>query len=390
MARRLSYISELDEDWAMFLSHSHLRFYLYALNQCSNSGVWRPKTALFKDFHSAGRFDTKLFLEEINKDDFGNYYPRIVVSETGNWCLMSQLRTALGEKNGFQPKIGAHRGLLSDLLSAGFKPLELPEINWGKLQIADIEQFIFYGHAWPYDGYAWPTESHRISTDKNTYKYKDKDNLKEKEGYGEKEDFEVPKSANSGTVILVSDSLPKIDSVKPITRVEYTGPQECRMRVDKNFRDPMMKTVQQVYDMSWDEYRNVSMYPELSSSPESMGEWRAFVDLIIEKEWFDVFAVEKFVSVGDFSVLISEKGFTREYWEPVMEKMLASGIQPNYNLFMRIPQFLKPIQERISRHQADRWNAKKNLNSPTYLPKIDYAAQKQMLERKHPAKSNGA
>lgn len=69
-------------------------------------------------------------------------------------------------------------------------------------------------------------------------------------------------------------------------------------------------------------------------------QWKEFVDFIYEKKYTDIFDT-KFLNPHDFATLVTTKGFTKDKWNEVINKILATGVKPEHNLFFRIPQFME-------------------------------------------------
>lgn len=94
-----------------------------------------------------------------------------------------------------------------------------------------------------------------------------------------------------------------------------------------------------IYNYSFDEYKTILNGQAKNLSPEIFDSWKKFVDMILEKNYLDLFST-KFVFPIDFGKLINQQNFTKEKWEPICEKILATGVKPENNLYFRIPQYL--------------------------------------------------
>ena len=102
---------------------------------------------------------------------------------------------------------------------------------------------------------------------------------------------------------------------------------------------PVKFSMQLIYDKSWDEYKATLNGQAKNISEIIFITWKEFVDFIWANNFQDVFSC-KFVSPIDFGKLMTEKGFLQHKWKPVLEKICSSGVNPNQNLFFRIPQFM--------------------------------------------------
>lgn len=102
---------------------------------------------------------------------------------------------------------------------------------------------------------------------------------------------------------------------------------------------PATFSMQKIYEKSWLEYSGILSGQAKKLDENIFTQWKEFVDFIWANNYQDIF-VSKFVSPIDFGELISKKGFHKDRWGPVVEKILATGVNQNQNLFFRIPQFL--------------------------------------------------
>lgn len=64
--------------------------------------------------------------------------------------------------------------------------------------------------------------------------------------------------------------------------------------------------------------------------------WKKFVDLIIKKNYCEIFNC-KFINPQDFEKI----DFPESKWEETVKLLLSTGIEEKHNLFFRIPQFVK-------------------------------------------------
>lgn len=73
---------------------------------------------------------------------------------------------------------------------------------------------------------------------------------------------------------------------------------------------------------------------------EGFAVWKEFVDFVYKESYSDLL-IAKFVFPQDFEELWRSKKFTKDKWKSTIEKILATGVKPEHNLFFRIPQFME-------------------------------------------------
>lgn len=95
-----------------------------------------------------------------------------------------------------------------------------------------------------------------------------------------------------------------------------------------------------IYDLSWEQYKVFLNGKSKNTSEIIFIKWKEFVDFVSHNGYEEIFK-SKFVNPIDFGTLLTEKKFIPDKWKEVIEKILATGITPQQNLFFRIPQFLK-------------------------------------------------
>jgi hypothetical protein len=94
------------------------------------------------------------------------------------------------------------------------------------------------------------------------------------------------------------------------------------------------------YHAGYDDYKSV--FNGQSASREVFQEWADFISLIYDKNYEQILET-KFINPKQFGE-ITAQGFGRENWEPVLKKILATGVKPEHDLFFRIPEFLNYIK----------------------------------------------
>ncbi len=100
---------------------------------------------------------------------------------------------------------------------------------------------------------------------------------------------------------------------------------------------------------------------------EGFQQWKKFVDWIIEFGYSEIFAL-KFVKPDDFEDLWRNKNFVhtptnnpkfpggdpeKDIWTFTIQKIFSTGIQPQQNLYYRIPQFMKYKDEKKGKVKID-------------------------------------
>jgi hypothetical protein len=95
----------------------------------------------------------------------------------------------------------------------------------------------------------------------------------------------------------------------------------------------------QIYDKSWDEYKEILNGQAKHLNEELFKEWKEFVDFIYENEMTDLFSC-KFLSPIDFGKMKKDVPFPRSEWLNILKKILSTGIKPEHILLYRIPEFI--------------------------------------------------
>lgn len=106
---------------------------------------------------------------------------------------------------------------------------------------------------------------------------------------------------------------------------------------EEEAQDPLGK-LRDLYLKPWAELDGKKGYAQISERDFQL--WREFVDLIDGTPEYRELYRAKFIAPIDFTTVVRKHAFTRDKWKPVVEKLLATGIDPKHNLFFRIPQFI--------------------------------------------------
>lgn len=109
------------------------------------------------------------------------------------------------------------------------------------------------------------------------------------------------------------------------------------------------------YKSNYENYKSV--FNGQSTTEQNFNLWKEFIDFIYEKKYDQLFEC-KFVSPHSFAEMVSKSKFTKDKWDAVLTKILATGIKPEHDLYFRIPEFIKYLKE----NQTDRVD-KKDVNS---------------------------
>lgn len=134
--------------------------------------------------------------------------------------------------------------------------------------------------------------------------------------------------------------------VNPLDKQTVTNPiinrnEGIREGEGESMRGETKFSLQKIYDQSFEELHDKKYSKDLTE--EGFRLWKEFVDMIVEKNLTDIF-IAKFIQPADFQA-IYENGFTKSFWEPVVRKILSSGIEEKHNLFFRLPEFMKFVKE---------------------------------------------
>lgn len=102
---------------------------------------------------------------------------------------------------------------------------------------------------------------------------------------------------------------------------------------------PTIFELEKIYEKTWDEYKVILNGQSNKLTEIIFIKWKEFIDFIRKNKYEELFKA-KFVTPIDFGILLSEKKFLPDKWKDVIEKILATGVTPQQNLFFRIPQFM--------------------------------------------------
>lgn len=93
-----------------------------------------------------------------------------------------------------------------------------------------------------------------------------------------------------------------------------------------------------------------SVYNGQSTSEENFKVWVSFIDRIYEKKLDGVFFA-RMITPHEFSEIFKD-GFTDDYWDDTLKKILSTGVKPEHNLYFRIPEFLKYVKQDRSKQSG--------------------------------------
>lgn len=291
MAIRMTDTDIWEEDWFIDLPNEYKLFFLYIKDKCDHSGMWRPNRRKFTMSVHGKIILYDQFLEMVNKDPETNQkVRRVIILENGKWFIPRFISFQLGGK--FKIKIGAHRGALELLIANGIHPSEVPKMDWDGLEKIEME------------------ELRKIAHDKGLYKL---------------------------SLVYGKGTLREIEREK---EPEKEKEQE-NLGGKESLREKPIFKLQALYDKSWNEVDTRER--DFKGITESQfNDWKAFVDWVVENEYTELFRAI-FVSPADFTTLVNRNGFTKDKWDPVVKKMLSTGIKPEQNLYFRIPDYMKGI-----------------------------------------------
>lgn len=94
------------------------------------------------------------------------------------------------------------------------------------------------------------------------------------------------------------------------------------------------------YHSTYENYKSV--FNGQSTTLEIFTVWKKFIDFIYEKKFESLFEC-KFITPHGFEKVFTKESFTEEKWEPVIKKILSTGIKPEHDLLYRIPDFIKIV-----------------------------------------------
>lgn len=151
----------------------------------------------------------------------------------------------------------------------------------------------------------------------------------------------------------------------PIISINNTG-RVGEARGENSEKVKGVFQMQGLYDKSFKQLEEVKYSKKLTA--EGFQGWKNFVDWIIEME-FDELFVSKFIDPPDFQDLMN-KGFTHTRLEPIIRKILSTGIKPEHKLYFRIPEYEKYVKT------DEKKNSGSVSKSPHILKKKDYGSMK--------------
>lgn len=282
MAKRLTDTEIWDEDWFIDLPNDYKLFFLYIKDRCDHGGFYRPNRRKFSHVIGGKLLMYDDFLKHVNVPDEGKTQPkrRIIVLESGKWFIPKFFGFQQG--NYFNIKNGAHRGALKLIVSNGIHPKDVPDMVWNGMDEYDSETLRNLVHG------------------KGLYA------LSQEQGSR----HSTSNSTSNGTIKGKG-----VVGEKPIFKL------------------------QSLYDLEWNQVDTRERDFKGITEPQ-FAYWKKFVDWVIGKGYDELFKAI-FVTPADFNTLVNRNGFTEDKWEPVVKKLLSTGIKPEQNLYFRIPDFMK-------------------------------------------------
>lgn len=284
MGKRLTDTEIWEEDWFIDLPNDYKLFFLYIKDKCDHGGFYRPNRRKFSHVISGKLLMYDDFLQKVNAPDDGETKPkrRIMVLESGKWFIPKFF--AFQQGLSWNCKNGAHRGALKLIISNDVHPKDIPNVLWNGIETLDLETLKKMVHG------------------RGLYALS----------------LEQGSSHSNGNSTSNSNIGKGVEGEKPIFKLQsfYEKPWN---QVDTRER----------------EFRGIT--------ETGFAHWKKFVDWVIGSGYDELFKAI-FVTPSDFQKLVAEKQFTEEKWEPVVSKILSTGIKPEQNLYFRIPDFLKYIK----------------------------------------------
>lgn len=279
-----------EEDWFIDLPNEYKLFYLFIKDKCDHSGMWRPNRRKFSMSVHGKLIMYDEFLQKVNHDpETEQQVKRIVPLENGKWFITRFISFQLGGK--FRIKIGAHRGALELLIRNGVHPKDVPKMDWSGMEDIEMEEHrkLAYGK-----GYYTLSLGQAKSTHREIEREKD-----------------------------------------PVQEIKEKG-LKGKNHIPAEFK------MQHLYDMQWDNIDSIQLSKREFKGIEEpdFKLWKQFVDWVIGHDFTELFRAI-FPHPADFKILVSKNGFTSDKWEPVVKKLLSTGIKPEHNLYFRIPDFMK-------------------------------------------------
>lgn len=280
-----------DEDWFIDLPNDYKLFFLYIKDRCDHSGMWRPNRRKLQMILHGKMLDYNTFLTEVNKDEAG-IKNRIAILKNGKWFLTRFIPFQCGNKLNLGN--GAHRGALKLLVLNGVHPKTVPDFDWCGMEKLEMEQLIDMVHG-------------------NTL-------------------YTLYKGQTAGMGGFIEREREILREREPVIQEGEKGVQGGKT----------IFKLQHLYDMDFEKIDQRSVEFR-NTNKQQFEQWKKFVDWIIEHGYTELFRAI-FVNPSDFTTIVSKNQFTEEEWEPVIKKLLSTGIKPEQNLFFRIPDFIRYVR----------------------------------------------
>jgi len=124
---------------------------------------------------------------------------------------------------------------------------------------------------------------------------------------------------------------------------------------DKDILDTNKLWFLKFYHSNYELYKKT--FNGQSTTEDNFLLWKEFIDFIYKNKYDSVFSC-KFLNPHDFAKLVNEKNFIKPIWGETLEKILATGIKPEHDLYFRIPEFMKYGDKDIKKKiEAEKNNA---------------------------------
>ena len=164
-----------EEDWFLDLTSDHKLFYLYIKDKCDASGIWRPNKRFFQLQVMGGKM---LFMDEflnaVNVDENGEFKPRIIKLDNGNWFIPKFFSFQYGKT--FNLANPAQRGALRILINNKIDLKLIPSVDFSSIEGIDFQTFAIKDLKGPYKELVRSLEGGK-DKDKDKDKEQDKDNV---------------------------------------------------------------------------------------------------------------------------------------------------------------------------------------------------------------------
>jgi hypothetical protein len=105
--------------------------------------------------------------------------------------------------------------------------------------------------------------------------------------------------------------------------------------------DDVFFPFQYLYDMP---YAQISKLTNVGKgiTEQEFQHWKDFVDHVKQNQYYDLYKA-RFIMPEAFTKLVKTELFTKDKWDPVLKKLLSTGVKEEHNLFFRIPEFIKIV-----------------------------------------------